>query len=267
MTLRISINMQKGGVGKSTTAMNLVGALNDLGAETLLVDIDPQGHTTKALGHDTAYLQDSTSLYDVLLDVDKFEQISDITVEHPETDLLPAHINMFQLERELLFKGRTEERLGMVLNRLDHSYDVIVMDSPPNLGPLTDNTILAAQNVLFPVQAQRSSQDALEMLFDEIETLEAEFDVPIQMLAAVVNQVSRDGMAEDMVDWYTDQFGEYVYEVPNRVALRYAWENHCTIFGYQPKRYEEEVVTDLRDSYRDLATLVLNEAMVVEGDV
>jgi chromosome partitioning protein len=152
----------------------------------------------------------------------------------------------------------------MVLDELNTEHDAIVMDSPPNLGPLTDNTILAARNVLFPAQAQQSSRDALEMLFDEVETLEAEFGVNMRMLGAVVNQISRDGMAEEMLEWYRSQFGEYIYTVPDRVALRYAWEDGTTIYGYEPERYEEDVVEQLRVTYREFASMALEQAADVE---
>ncbi|WP_129115408.1 ParA family protein [Halegenticoccus tardaugens] len=254
MTNTLAIGMQKGGVGKTTVAVNLTDGLADRGHETLLIDIDPQGYATKSLGLEEAYLADELNVADVLLDVKSFDRIDEIVVGRDRFDVLPSHIDAFQLERELWFESRTQERLSMALERLDHSYDFVVIDTPPNLGPLTDNGILAAQDVLFPGQSRTSSIDALKMLFDQIETLELEYDVPVGMVGAVINQTRNDGMSDQMREWYVEQFGsENVFEIPFRVALQYAWEAEQTIY-----EYDERDVSDVRDVFDRLVTHIEN---------
>lgn len=257
MTLPISIAMQKGGVGKTTTAINLSGALAEKGQNVLLVDADPQGYATKSLGFEDEYLVDSTTLYDIFLDANNFDQVNDLVIDQGEFDLLPSHLRMFKLERELHFERRAEKRLSLILDELNSDYDYIIMDSPPNLGPLTDNTIIAAEHVLFPAHAHEASKDALEMLFDEIESIESEFDIQIVTMGAVVNMTTRDNVNDEMLDWFDTHFGEdHVYEIPDRAALRRAWKEGVSIFRYNGKRHEEKPTKELRERYTALANHV-----------
>ena len=256
-TRRVSVAMQKGGVGKTTTAINLAGALSRRGHEVLLIDVDPQGYATKALGFRERYLADTDSQYDLWLDDERFGELGRLIVSHDEFDLCPSHLRLFKLEKDLHATRRAEERLDLVLNALDHEYDVILMDSPPNLGPLTDNTIIAAENVLFPAQAHVASKDALEMLFDEISSIERTFEREIVTIGAVVNMTSQDGMSWDMMDWFEQQFGkQHVFEIPKRVDLQYAWEDECSIFEYYEtakNQSSEPPHDDVRDAYLSLA--------------
>lgn len=250
--MRISIAMQKGGVGKTTTAVNLAAALSRRGHNVLLIDTDPQGFATKSLGFREVYLADESSQYDAWLD-DGFDQLDNLILTHDEFDLVPAHIRMFKLEKELHSARRAEERLDLLLDELDHNYDFVVMDSPPNLGPLTDNTIIAAEHVLFPAQAHVASKDALEMLFDEIDSIETTFKREIVTLGAVVNMTTQDGMSWEMVEWFENSFGEdVVFEVPKRVDLQYAWEDNRSIFAYYDEP-EQPPFDDVRDVYNGLA--------------
>ena len=269
MSFNVAVTLQKGGVGKTTSTVNITAALADQGHDVLLVDLDPQGYATKSLGHRDAYTVNDDSLYDILVEARKFEELPSLVVEHDTFDVLPAHIKMFELERELFFESRTQERLGMAFAKsgLGADYDFVVIDTPPNLGPLTDNALMAARHAIFPAQAQASSRDALEMLFDQIETLELEYETTIAMVGAIVNQIERSGMDAEMVEWFEDIFGDAVWKIPKRVALRYAWDSQETIFSYDPEGHEEDVVEDLRERYRTIATALEREREGLRADM
>lgn len=256
-TLRVSVAMQKGGVGKTTTTINLAGALARRGHNVLLIDVDPQGYATKSLGFRDIHLSDHDSQYDLWLNDERFGELDELIVEHDEFDVVPSHLRMFKLEKELYSTRRAEERLDLILNAMDRDYDMILLDSPPNLGPLTDNTIIAAEHVLFPAHAHVASKDSLEMLFDEISSIERTFEREILTLGTVVNMTTQDGMSWDMMDWFEDQFGEeYVFEIPKRVDLQYAWKENCSIFGYYEAEEDKETeppYDDVRDNYLGLA--------------
>lgn len=239
MTLRLSISMQKGGVGKTVTTENVAGALADRGHNVLAVDADPQGALTWKLGLKDHYLGADQALYDVLLDHGDLElgDLSELIVPHAEFDIVPGHIRNFRLEKELYMASRTEERLRTAMDRSDLSaYDFVLIDSPPNLGPLADGSILAAGHVLFPSHANEVAQHNLELLFDEIDTLEEVYDdYTITTVGAVLNQVETDTVSQKWQSWFEETFGaENVFQVPDRKAIEHAIEYRTTIFGYDP---------------------------------
>jgi len=255
MTYRLAVSNQKGGVGKTTVAINVAGALAHRGHDVLFVDLDPQGHGTEGLGLEDAYDASPPSLYDVLLDIDAQHRINDLVVSHEEFDVLPSNIDMFNAEPELTTAMRGRERFSMALDELEADYDFLVVDCPPSLGNLTDNALLACRNVLIPAQAEGTSIRALEILFDQIDTLEESYEVDVEDVGLVANRVEVDGEAREMMDWFRDTFGDRipVWEIRKRVALKRAWNDGVSTFAHDESCDMESVLLDIAAHLETLA--------------
>lgn len=262
--MRIDVGMQKGGVGKTTTTINLAGALANRGHDVLAVDADPQGGLTLKLGHREQYRKGEYALYDVLSEMGQLTlgDLDELIVHGREFDIVPSHIRNFRLEKHLYSEARGVEALKLSLDRLTMDYDYVVIDSPPNLGPLADGALLAAENVLFPSHANTIARDSLEILFDEIDTLEDKFnDVNISTVAAVLNEVGRDGVSNEMQGWFVDTFGEeYVFQVPDWAVVEHSIEYRTSVFSYDPDDagypWDAEKADALRDKYNKIAAQV-----------
>ena len=256
MTYRLGVSNQKGGVGKTTIAINVAGALANRDRDVLFIDLDAQGHGTEGLGLADHYDAAPPSLYDLLIDLDEQEQINDLIVAHQEFDILPSNIDLFNAEPELTTAMRGRERLSMALQHLEHDYEFVIMDCPPSLGNLTDNALLACRNILIPALAEGTSIRALEILFDQIDTLEQGFEVEIDDVGVVANRVENDGEAKEMMDWFEDTFGGRlpVWEIRKRVALKRAWANGASIFEHDEECDMEAVFDEIAQHLEEVAT-------------
>lgn len=264
MTFRVTIAMQKGGVGKSTTTLNLAGALADRGYDVLVIDADPQGGSTLKMGLREVYRDTETdhTLFDLLSDMGAltYGDLDKLIYELDEFDIVPSNLKNFNLEKYLYSEAGGHEALRTAVDRLDADYDVILIDSPPNLGPLSDGALIASENVLFPSHPNTIARYSLEILFDEIETIEAKFDkYDIQTLGAVLNEMPSQGsVALDLEKWFNETFGEdYVFEVPDRDVIEHAIEANRTIYTYDPDAagypWDEEPQKDVIASYNRIA--------------
>lgn len=256
MTRRIGILQQKGGVGKTTNVINVAGALADRGLEVLAVDMDPQGYLTHRLGFKDAYLSEPPSLHDALKSPGDYA-VADLVVEHEEFDLLPANIDMFALEQDLIASGmRPRMRLDSVLSRAE-AWDVIIVDAPPSLGPLNDNVALATGELLVPVEADESSRLALNHLLRQLDTLEDNYDVHVDIVGVLISNVSYplDNEQKANVDWFRDRFEEHVpvWVIRTRAAIKRAVKDCGSVFA------EGAESTDMKEVYADIAETIDNE--------
>ncbi|AAM88720.1 ParA-like partition protein [Natrialba phage PhiCh1] len=247
--MRIGVTNQKGGAGKTTTTLNVAGALNQLGNDVLVIDLDPQGHATEGLGFEDLYDDpERDSLFDVLPELERMDELEQLVVEHQEVDCVPSHETMINAEDALANVMKREERLEMLLDDADGRWDYVLVDCPPNLGVLTDNAIVATGNVLIPAQAKSTSIRAIELLFKQLRSIESAFG-PVDELALVANEVEVDGEADEMMAWFRDVFEDKedcaVFEVRKRVALQRAWNNGVSIFEHEEECDMESVYLDV----------------------
>lgn len=253
MTERIAVSNQKGGVGKTTIAINVAGALASRGHDVLLVDLDPQGHATEGLGLGDHYEDAWPNFADVLTTLNDPPPLSTALAAGEEFDVVVSNVDMFTVETDLTGAMRSRERLSLALDDVADDYDYVIVDCPPQLGHLTDNALLACRQVLIPALAEGTSIRALEILFDQIDTLEEGYETAITPIGVVANRVEADGEADEMMDWFEATFGDRlpVWEIRKRVVLKRAWNNGVSIFNHDES-------TDMEDVFIDIASHLEN---------
>lgn len=244
MAQRIAVALQKGGTGKSTLSINVAAALTDRGAEVLMVDLDPHGAATEAVGLDEQYERDPPTLHSIL--VEREGSLSETIVATEWMDVVPASIDMTLSEDRLATRRRKAERLSLALEDVEDDYDVIIIDCPPNLGNLTDNALVACPQVVVPALAESPSIRAIELLRDQMRIIASEFETPTDLLAIVANRVEPTNQAARMIE----QFGEYgvpVFEIRKRVALQDAYEAGEPLLAYEPGNDMNEVFGEIAE--------------------
>lgn len=250
---KIAIAQQKGGVGKTTDAINIGGALAARGYDVLLWDADPQGYLTMGVGLDDEYTAETPNQYSALTDPGEHET-ADLIRDQEEFDVVPANIDMFHLEQELVSAMRGRQRLDDLLADVT-GYDFVLVDCPPSLGILTDNALLACGNVVIPAEAEDTSVRALDILFKQIDSLEDNFDVEITERAIVVSNIDYplDGEQQGMLDWFDDSFGDYIpiYQFRNRAAVKRAYNAGVSIFAHDEDCDQEDPLLQLADHLAD----------------
>jgi chromosome partitioning protein len=215
----IAIANQKGGVGKTTTSVNLSAALAEQGYRTLVVDLDPQGNAGTGLGINVRDLD--TSMYDVLLhDLPLADCI--ITTETPNLFVAPSSLDLAGAEIELVPAFSREHRLRRALEQVANDYDFIIIDCPPSLGLLTVNAFSAASEVLVPIQCEYYALEGLGQLLGNVELVQRNLNPALEVSAVVLVMFDgRTRLAAQVADDVRDHFGDRVCRsvIPRTVRL------------------------------------------------
>lgn len=262
MVQKIAVANQKGGVGKTTVATNVGAELVAGGEDTLLIDLDPHGAATEAVGLDDRYDDEPPTLHDVL--VDRTAGLDALIAETDWMDVVPANIDMTMTEDLLTAKPRSRERLNDALEGLDRGYDVIVVDCPPNLGHLTDNALVACQDVLVPALAESPSIRSIDLLFDQMEVIGREFQTSTSPVGIVANRVENTNQADRMIDRFED-YGVPVWQVRKRVALQRAYEAGEPLLAYDEGNDMNEVFRSIASHLADLKRPEYGADVIEEG--
>jgi chromosome partitioning protein len=265
MTNAIAVCNQKGGVGKTTLTINLGAALADSGRRVLLIDLDPQGHLTEGMGLQACYLDARPTLFDALINNESIPLATLIqrpTEGRERLAVIPATYQLMLAEQALYMARNREHKLKTLLAHLDAPFDYVLIDCPPMLGNLTDNALNAARRVLIPIQAEATSLRALELLFDQIESIERGLNIAIQVLGVVPNMVQDSVIARTILhDLRASAPMLAPFELRKRVILQAAWAAGRSIFAYDPRSAaDEKTKREVVDLYRALARFVIERA-------
>lgn len=217
---KIAIINQKGGVGKTTTAVNLGTYLARLGKKVLVLDLDPQGNSTSGFGYVSEDL--AGCIYNVLIDGAPISRIRKETAHHKNLHLAPASINLAAAEVELVSQLAREHKLKTALEMIDSEYDYIIIDNPPSLGLLTVNGLVAADQVLIPVQAEYYALEGLGQLLSTIKRVRVQLNPDLELLGVLVTMFDRrTTLSKEVQDELTKHFGAHVFDtvIPRNVRL------------------------------------------------
>lgn len=228
----IVVTNQKGGVGKTTTTVNLAGYLAKNGSKVLLVDLDPQGNATSGLGIDKNTVE--KSLYDVLV---REAPLIDICIKTnvKGLDVAPSSVVLAAAEVELASQIAREHRLKQAIEKVKHEYDYIVIDSPPSLGILTINGLVSADSILIPVQTEFYALEGLSQLLHTVQRVRMNLNPNLGLLGVLLTMYNKNTLLSRQVEAEVKKhFPNKVFEtiIPRNIRLAEAPSYGKTIMHY-----------------------------------
>ncbi|QZY53457.1 AAA family ATPase [Leucobacter tenebrionis] len=233
----ITVSNQKGGVGKTTTTVNLASALARRGARVLVIDLDPQGNASTALG--VPHRPEVTSVYDVLLGDSSIEDALQPTTDHENLFCVPSTINLAGAEIELVSLVAREQRLRTALQTFlaqpEHTFHYVFIDCPPSLGLLTVNAFVAADEVLIPIQCEYYALEGLSQLLGNIQLIQKHLNPELAISTILLTMYdARTNLAQEVAGEVRAHFPEQVLTavIPRSVRISEAPSYGQTVHAY-----------------------------------
>lgn len=254
MSRVIAIVNQKGGVGKTTTAINLGASFAVAERQTLIIDMDPQGNATSGLGVSRSSIE--KSMYEVLVDREPLESAVLSRIHFPMLDLAPSDVDLVGAEVELVERPEREVLLRRALKPLREKYDYILVDCPPSLGLLTLNTLAAADSVLIPIQCEFYALQGLTQLLNTVRLVQQNLNPRLQIEGVLLTMYDqRLNLSRQVAEEAQEYFGNKVYTVsiPRNVRLAEAPSFGKPIVVY-------DILSAGAQSYLSLAKEVMSRA-------
>ena len=248
----IAVANQKGGVGKTTTTINLGASLADEGKKVLLVDSDAQGNATSGLGVSKTEVE--IDIYDILINEAPIQDVI-VASSRENMDLVPASIQLAGAEVELSNMKHRETRLKKALDSVRDEYDYILIDCPPSLGHLTINAFTASDSVLIPVQCEYYALEGLSQLLNTVRLVQKHFNNQLKIEGVLLTMLDRrTNLCYEVVEEVKKYFHEKVYEtiIPRNVRLSEAPSYGLSIVDYDRQSLGAQ-------TYRELAKEVLDQ--------
>lgn len=241
----ISVGNQKGGVGKTTTTVNLGAALAQLGKKVLIIDSDSQGNATSGLGVERGQVK--KSLYEILVDQEPLENCI-LPTANENLDIVPSTISLAAAELELVNVKNREERLKEAIAPVKGKYDYILVDCPPSLGQLSINAFTASDTILIPVQAEYYALEGLSQLLNTIRLVQRSYNREFRIEGVLITMLdARTNLGYEVVEEVRKYFQEKVYKtiISRNIRLSEAPSYGKSVLDYDPRSRGAEMYLDL----------------------
>lgn len=262
MSKIISVANQKGGVGKTTTVINLGYSLAEQGMKILLVDADPQGNTTSGISN---LKNQKPNLYSALIEEVSIEKViyslgDGKNKVRENLFIIPSNIDLAGAEIELVSMLFRELKLKEILDKIKENFDIILIDSPPSLGLLTVNSLVASDYVLIPLQCEYYALEGISQLLKTINLIRKNLNQNLEILSVLLTMYSRTTLAQQVIEEAQKYFKDKVFKtlIPRNVRLSEAPSYSQSIFEYAPDSSGAE-------AYREITKEVIQRVFSKEG--
>lgn len=249
MSRTITVFNQKGGVGKTTSVVNLAAALGKLNKRILIIDIDPQGNATSGLGVDKKNL--NNSIYDALINKTSLKEIIQKTSAE-NVDIVPSNVDLAGAEIELIEIEERELALKNSLEEVENKYDFIFIDCPPSLGLLSINGLSASDSVIIPIQCEYYALEGVSQLVETVMLVKRSLNPQLEIEGVILSMFDgRTNLSIQVVDEVKKYFKGKVYTsiIPRNVRLAEAPSYGLSVIDYDEKSKGAEAYTDLAEEF------------------